>query len=98
MPAELCDITDIGAVGAVMYTFGQYVADQKKESEARGAARGRKQILLEYIRQVWGDAEANRCARELDAADLPDIAGLMADQAAGRLPQLPANDHTESSA
>ncbi len=70
-----------------MYTFGQYVADKEKEGEARG----RKQFLLEFIRQVWGDAEAERCARELDTAelhDLPDIAGLMADQSAGRPPRL----------
>ena len=88
-----------------MYTFGQYVEDERKDAEARGQARGeargvvqgRKQLLLELIRQVWGDAEAERCARELDSAELdelPDIAGLMADQAAGRLPRLQANGRT----
>ena len=89
-----------------MYTFGQYVEDEKREAEARGKAlgeargeaRGERRVLLEFIRQVWGDAEADRCARELEAAeigDLPDIAGLMADQIAGRPPRLQANGHSE---
>ena len=97
----------------VMYTFGQYVEDEKKDAEARGKAkgkaegealgeaRGKKEILLAFIRQVWGDAEADRCAREWDTAardDLPDIAGLLADQAAGRRPRLGANGRTETSA
>ena len=95
--AALSKITYIEEAEEVMYTFGQYVADEKKESEARGVVQGRKQLLIEFIRQVWGDAEAERCARELDAAELdelPDIAGLMADQAAGRLPRLQANGRT----
>ena len=78
-----------------MYTFGQYVEDEKKDAEARGEAqgevRGETRVLLKFIRQVWGDAEADRCARALETAelhDLPDIAGLMADQTAGRLPRL----------
>ena len=90
-----------------MYTFGQYVEDQKKDAfkqgferglkraEARGVAkgeaRGERWVLLEFIRQVWGNSEADRCARELEAAelgDLPDLAGPMANQAAGRLPRL----------
>ena len=65
-----------------------------------GEARGKRELLLAFIRQVWGDAEADRCARELDAAaldDLPDIAGLLADQAAGRRPLGP-NGRTEASA
>ena len=93
---------------AVMYTFGQYVEDEKKDAEARGKAegealgeaRGKKELLLAFIRQVWGDAEADRCARELDAAehdDLPDISGLLADQAAGRRPRLGVNGRTGSS-
>jgi hypothetical protein len=93
----------------VMYTFGQYVEDEKKDAEARGKAegealgetRGKKEILLAFIRQVWGEAEAERCAQALDAAapdDLPDIAGLLADQAAGRRPSLGPNGRTESSA
>ena len=76
-----------------MYTFGQYVEDEKKDAEARGETR----VLLKFIRQVWGDAEADRCARALETAELhelPDIAGLMADQAAGRLPRLQANGRT----
>ena len=91
--AALSRITYIEEAEAVMYTFGQYVADEKKDAEARGERR----VLLEFIRQVWGDAEAERCARELNAAELdelPDIAGLMADQAAGRLPRLQANGRT----
>ena len=81
-----------------MYTFGQYVEDQKREAAARAEARVLKRVLLEYIRQAWGEAEADRCARELETAeldDLPDIAGLMADQAAGRLPRLQANGRVE---
>ncbi|MXZ25330.1 MAG: Rpn family recombination-promoting nuclease/putative transposase [Caldilineaceae bacterium SB0665_bin_21] len=103
--AALRRITYIEEAEAVMYTFGQYVEDEKKDAEARGMAegeaRGKKEILLAFIRQVWGDAEADRCARELDAAaldDLPDIAGLLADQAAGRRPRLGPNGRTETSA
>ena len=83
-------ITYIEEAEAVMYTFGQYVADEKKESEAR--------VLLEFIRQVWGDAEADRCARELETAelrDLPNITDLMADQVAGRAPRLGSNGRNE---
>ena len=96
--AALSKITYIEEVAAVMYTFGQYVADKEKEGEARGEVQGRKQFLLEFIRQVWSDAEAERCARELDTSelhDLPDIAGLMADQAAGRPPRLRTNGRTK---
>ncbi|MXZ23413.1 MAG: hypothetical protein F4Y80_00875 [Caldilineaceae bacterium SB0665_bin_21] len=103
--AALRRITYIEEAEAVMYTFGQYVEDEKKDAEARGMAegeaRGKKEILLAFIRQVWGDAEADRCARELDAAaldDLPDIAGLLADQAAGRRPRLGTNGRTGSAA
>ena len=85
-----------------MYTFGQYMEDEKKdakdEGEALGEARGKKEILLAFIRQVWDEAEADRCARELDAAaldDLPDIAGLLADQAAGRRPRLGTNGRSQ---
>ena len=92
--AALGRITYIEEAEAVMYTFGQYLADEVKDGEARGEAR----VLLEFIRQVWGDAEAERCARELEAAefrDLPDIADLMADQVAGRGPRLGANGRNE---
>ena len=97
-----------------MYTFGQYLADEKKEAEARGEARGeaqgeargeargeirgKKKVLLAFIRKVWGDADADRCARELETAelrDLPDIADLIADQAAGRAPRLGSNGRNE---
>ena len=74
-----------------MYTFGQYVEDEKKDAEARGQAQGETRVLLKFIRQVWGDAEADRCARALETAELhelPDIADLMADQAAGCPPRL----------
>ena len=84
-----------------MYTFGQYVADKEKESEARGEARGetraKKEFLLAFIRKVWGDAEANRYARELETVELdhlPDIIDLVDDQAAGRPPRLENNGHT----
>ena len=99
--AALRRITYIEEAEAVMYTFGQYVEDEKKDAEAQGEARGKKEILLAFIRQVWGDAEADRCARELNAAaldDLPDIAGLLADQAAGRRPRLGPNGRTKTSA
>ena len=119
--AALRRITYIEEAEAVMYTFGQYVEDEKKDAEALGEARGeargkalgeargkaegmaegRKEVLLAFIRQVWGDAEADRCARAWDAAArdaLPDIAGLLADQAAGRRPRLGSNGRTEAAA
>ena len=78
-----------------MYTFGQYVKDKVQEGvelgkaqgvelgKARGEVQGEKRVLLKFVRQVWGASEAERFARELDAADLrdlPDITDLMEDQ------------------
>ena len=111
--ATLGRITYIEEAEAVMYTFGQYVEDEKKDAEARGQAQGEAlgeargqaqgetRVLLEFIRQVWGDAEAERCARALETAELhelPDIAGLMADQMAGRPPRLGTNGRNEHQA
>ena len=95
--AALRRITYIEEAEAVMYTFGQYVEDEKKDAKAEG----RKEVLLAFIRQVWGEAEADRCAREWDAAGLdalPDVAGLLADQAAGRRPRLGPNGRTAAAA
>ena len=67
--------------------------------KARGEVQGEKRVLLKFIRQVWGDSEAERFARELDAADLrdlPDITDLMEDQTAGRLPRLRRNGRNGS--
>lgn len=100
--AALGKIMFIEEAEAVMYTFGQYVKDKVQEGvelgEARGVelgeVRGEKRVLLKFVRQVWGDSEAERFARELDAAelqDLPDIMDLMDDQTAGRLPRLRRN-------
>ena len=107
--AALRRITYIEEAEAVMYTFGQYVEDEKMDAKAEGMAagkaegmaEGRKEVLLAFIRQVWGEAEADRCAREWDAAaldDLPDIEGLLADQAAGRRPRLGPNGRTAATA
>ena len=95
--AALRRITYIEEAEEVMYTFGQFVEDEKKDAEARG----KKEVLLAFIRQVWGEAEADQCARELDAAeldDLPDISDLLADQTAGRRPRLGTNGRTGSAA
>ena len=111
MRAEWEKITSIEEAEAVMYTFGQYVADAEKEAEARGEARGeawgeargeargevrgetrgKKEVILAFIRKVWGDAEAERVVPFLNAAelnDLPDISDLVDDQTAGRPPRL----------
>ena len=103
--ALLRKITYIEEAEKVMYTFGQYVEDEKKDAKAEGMAEGkaegRKEVLLAFIRQVWGEAEADRCAREWDAAGLdalPDVAGLLADQAAGRRPRLGPNGRTAAAA
>ena len=88
-----------------MYTFGQYVKDKVQEGvelgKARGEVQGEKRVLLKFVRQVWGASEAERFARELDAADLrdlPDITDLMEDQTAGRLPRLRKNSRGNSRA
>ena len=63
------------------------------EGKAEGEAHGKQEILRVFIRQVQGNAEADRYAREWDAPALdapPAIAGLPADQAAGRHPRLEA--------
>jgi len=95
------EFTYIEEAESVMYTFGQYVADEKKESEAQGEARAKKELLLAFIRKVWGNAEAERVAPFINAAelvDLPDIADLVDDQAAGRSPRLGTNGRTEPQA
>ena len=81
-----------------MYTFGQYVADEKQEVEARGEARAKKEVLLAFIRKVWGNAEAERMGPFLNAAeldDLPDISDPVDDQAARRPPRLGTNGLTK---
>ncbi len=98
MRAELDKITSIEEAEAFMYTFGQYVADKKKEAEVRGEARGKKEVLLAFIKKVWGDAEAERMVPFLSAAeldDLPNISDLVDDQTAGRPPRLGPNGRTE---
>ena len=55
-------------------------------------------MILAFIRKVWSDAETDRILPDLTAAaldDLPDIADLVDDQAAGRLPRWPTNSCTE---
>ncbi len=87
-----------------MNTFGNIIAAKEKEGEARGLelgeARGKKEILLQFVAEFWGDDEATQFAQQLDSADcsqFPTIADLMRDQAAGRLPRLRKNGRTESS-
>ena len=99
-----------------MNTFGNIIAAKEKEGEARGLklgearglelgeargeARGKKEILLQFVAEFWSNDEVAQFARQLDSADhshFPTIADLMRDQAAGRLPRLRKNDYTESS-
>ena len=57
----------------------------------RGQGLGERRILLQFVAQFWSDDEAERFARQLDAADrsrFPEITDLMADHAEGRLPRL----------
>ena len=96
--AALSRITYIEEAEAVMYTFGQYAADKEKEGEARGEARARKEVLLAFIRKVWGDAEAERMVpilNSIELDDLPDISDLVDDQAAGRPPRPGPNGRAE---
>ena len=84
----------VGLVEAVMNTFGNIIAAKEKEGEARG----KKEILLQFLAEFWRDDEAARFAQQLDSADrsqIPTIADLMRDQAAGRLPRLRANGRTD---
>jgi len=81
-----------------MYTFGQYAADKEKEGEARGEARARKEVLLAFIRKVWGDVEAERMVpilNSIELDDLPDISDLVDDQTAGRPPRPGPNGRAE---
>ncbi|MCY4520076.1 MAG: Rpn family recombination-promoting nuclease/putative transposase [Caldilineaceae bacterium] len=103
---ELRRIIYIEEAEAVMNTFGNIIAAKEKEGEARGLerglergeARGKKEILLQFVAEFWSDDEAARFAQQLDSADrsqFPTIADLMRDQAAGRLPRLQENGHTD---
>ena len=65
--------------------------------EARGLELGKKEILVQFVAEFWDDDEAARFARQLDSADrsqIPTIADLMRDQAAGRSPRLRQSGHT----
>ena len=76
-----------------MNTFGNIIAAKEKEGEARGE----KRILVQFVAEFWSDDQVARFARQLDSADrsqVPTIADLMRDQAAGRLPRLRENGRT----
>ena len=65
--------------------------------KARGLELGKKEILVQFVAEFWSDDEAARFARQLDSADrsqIPTIADLMRDQAAGRSPRLRQSGHT----
>ena len=65
--------------------------------KAQGLELGQKEILVQFVAEFWDDDEAARFARQLDRADrsqVPTIADLMRDQAAGRLPRLRENSRT----
>ncbi len=113
---ELRRIIYIEEAEAVMNTFGNIIAAKEKEGEARGLAlgearglelgeargeaRGKKEILLQFVAECWSDDEVAQFSRQLDSADrsqFPTIADLMRDQAAGRLPRLRKNGRIESS-
>ena len=67
--------------------------------KTQGLELGRKEILMQFVAEFWSDDEAARFAQKLDGADhsqIPAIADLMRDQAAGRLPRLRQNSRTEA--
>ena len=113
--AELGRIVHIEDAEAVMYTFTQALEDRFKQGEAegraqgeargraqgeaRGEARATRKLLLQFIAEAWGDAEAERFARQLEDTEpdrMPSLRDLMADQRAGRLPRLHHNGRTAS--
>ena len=112
---ELSKIIYIEDAAAVMYTISQALEDRfkqgeaqgKAQGEARGEARGRaegearatRNLLLQFVAETWGDAEAERFARQLEGIEpdrMPSIRDLMADQRAGRPPHLHHNGRTAS--
>ena len=100
---ELGKIVYIEDAEAVMYTFAKALDDRFKQGEARGEAQGEaraiRNLLLQFITETWGDAEAERFARQLEGIEpdrMPSIRDLMADQRAGRPPHLHHNGRTAS--
>ena len=105
--AELGKIVYIEDAEAVMYTFTQALEDRFKQGEAqgetrgeaRGEARAKRNLLRQFVAEAWGDAEAERFARQLEDTEpdrMPNLRDLMADQRAGRSPRLRHNGRTAS--
>ncbi len=96
---ELDKIVYIEDAEAVMYTFAKALDDRFKQGEARASPRAIRNLLLQFITETWGDAEAERFARQLEGIEpdrMPSIRDLMADQRAGRPPRLHHNGRTAS--
>ena len=74
-------------------------AQGEAEGRAEGEARATRNLLLQFVAEAWGDAEAERFARQLEGSEpdrMPSLRDLMADQQAGRPPRLPHNGRTAS--
>ena len=97
--AELSKIVYIEDAEAVMYTISQALEDRFKQGEAQGEARATRHLLLQFVAEAWGDAEAERFAKQLEGTEpdrMPSLRDLMADQRAGRPPRLHHNGRTAS--
>ena len=82
-----------------MYTFAKGLENRFEQGEARGEAQATRNLLLQFVAEAWGDAEAERFARQLEDTEpdrTPSIRDLMADQRAGRPPRLHRNGRTAS--
>lgn len=82
-----------------MYTFAKALEDRFEQGEAQGEARATRNLLLQFVAEAWGDAEAERFAKQLEDTEpdrMPSIRDLMADQRAGRPPRLYHNGRTAS--
>ena len=74
-------------------------AEGEAKGRAEGEARATRRLLLQFVAEAWGDAEAERFARQLEGTEpdrMPNLRDLMADQRAGRSPRLHHNGQTVS--
>ena len=88
---ELHNMVYITEAETIMETFGQILEQSVAEGIEQGIEQGRREVLLEYVQQMWGAEDAQRFGEILDGASpnqIPTLTSLMEDWQARRPPSL----------